>query len=457
MELEIFRRAQEIQENNRQLRFFQAELESRVVARTEDLQSANTALQQEVEGRAKAQEFLRLAEEQLRQSQKMEAVGRLAGGIAHDFNNLLTVILSCCETASTKAPSRELDAIGKAAQRAASLTSQLLAFSRQQVMAPQVLDMSELIRNLGDMVVRLLREDIALKIIPTKGLWAVKADPGQIEQVLMNLIVNARDAMPDGGSLTIETSNIHLDEAYSTRHVDVPPGNYVLVCVSDTGIGMNKETQAHIFEPFFTTKAPGKGTGLGLATAFGTVKQSGGSILLYSEPGIGTTFKIYFPALVEGTPWRDSTPGGAHVHAEHFLQVSALEAPMRILLVEDEDQVRTVVRDTLTQVGYQVTEATNGEEAMALLEASDQRIDLLLTDVIMSGMNGRRLSELLHQRHPDAAVLFMSGYTDDAILRHGVLDAGVPFLQKPFTPSVLRGRVSETLCAVTSRRNERFG
>ena len=446
MELEIFRRAQEIQEANRQLRAFQTELESRVVARTADLQMANAALHVEIEERTKAQEALRHTEEQLRHSQKIEAVGRLAGGIAHDFNNLLTVILSCCETATIRAPSRELESIEKAALKAANLTNQLLTFSRQQVIVPKMIDLGVLVTGMGEMLARVLREDIALKLVTTENLWATKADPGQIDQVLMNLVVNARDAMVDGGTLTIETRNTYLDEAYSFNHTELAPGNYVLLCVSDTGIGMDKETQERVFEPFFTTKPLGKGTGLGLATVFGIVKQSGGSIVLYSEPSVGTTFKIYFPAITAETSVQDGLPlEEAFDASTEFRQLSEPSRPIRILLVEDEGQVRAVARDTLTQAGYEVLEASNSEDALALADASPSEIDLLLTDVIMSGMNGRRLAESLLKRRPGLVVLFMSGYTDDAILRHGVLDEGVPFLQKPFTPSVLRRKVSEVL------------
>lgn len=446
MELEIFRRAQEIQEVNQQLRAFQTELESRVEARTKDLQMANAALHAEIGERTKAQEALRHTEEQLRHSQKIEAVGRLAGGIAHDFNNLLTVILSCCETAALRTPSPELESIDKAARRAANLTSQLLSFSRQQVIVPKVLDIGKLVTGMGEMLTRVLREDIALKLVTTENLWPAKADPGQIDQVLMNLVVNARDAMVDGGTLTIETRNAHLDEAYSFRHTEIAPGNYVLLCVSDTGIGMDKETQERVFEPFFTTKPLGKGTGLGLATVFGIVKQSGGSIMLYSEPSVGTTFKIYFPAITTETSVQDGLfPEEAFDASTEIRQFSESSRPIRILLVEDEGQVRAVARDTLTKAGYEVLEASNSEDALALADASPSRIDLLLTDVIMSGMNGRRLAESLLKRRPGLVVLFMSGYTDDAILRHGVLDEGVPFLQKPFTPSVLRRKVSEVL------------
>lgn len=445
MEIEIFQRAQEIQEINQQLRDFQAELESRVEARTIDLQLANAALKQEIEERIKTQETLKQIEEQLRHSQKMEAVGRLAGGVAHDFNNLLTVIMSYCETIATQSPSREIESIAKAARSAADLTSQLLAFSRQQVIAPKVLNLRELVLDLKEMLMRVIREDVSLKIISEKNIWPIRADANQMEQVLMNLIVNARDAMPDGGTITIEIRNTHLDESYSCRHIEIIPGDYVLLCVSDTGIGMDKETQERVFEPFFTTKPLGKGTGLGLATVFGIVKQSTGSIIIYSEPGVGTTFKIYFPAFIEKqneSRLQEEKASNKTIkispstHINHFC---------RILLVEDEDQVRAVARDALLDVGYEVLEASNAEDALKILDQTKNKIDMLLTDVIMSGMNGRRLAELIKKQHPEVITLFMSGYTDDAILRHGVLDAGVPFLQKPFTPSLLRLRVSELL------------
>jgi len=423
MEAEVFQRAQEIQETNRQLRDLQVHLETRVEERTAELQEAITALKQ--------------SEDQLRQSQKMEAVGRLAGGIAHDFNNLLTVIFSASQSLEAKlGEDKHLGAILLASERAARLTRQLLAFSRQQILAPQAIDLNASLEGLSPILQRLLGEEVELQILCNRGLRTIFADPGQMEQVILNLAINARDAMPDGGKLTIEVGNADLDEAYARDHHGVTPGRYAKLVVSDTGHGMDKATQARIFEPFFTTKGPGKGTGLGLSTVFGIVKQSHGHIWLYSELGVGTTFKIYFPEM----------------HREDQLTLDASVSPAldeggneTILLVEDEDMVREVAGNTLREAGYTVLEARNGEEATEICLRSTERIHLLVTDVIMPGINGRKVSELAVSAHPDMAVLFMSGYTDDAILRHGVLEANVPFLEKPFTPNRLRIKVRETL------------
>jgi signal transduction histidine kinase/ActR/RegA family two-component response regulator len=427
MEAEIYRRAQEIQEANHQLRKFQEELESRVEARTAELQRANEAL--------------RRSEEQLRQAQKLEAVGRLAGGIAHDFNNLLSVVLSYSDMLLNEVDASsplyaDLQEILRAGQRAADLTRQMLAFSRQQVLDPKILDLSDLVANLSKMLMRVLGEDIELKTVLAPGLGMVKADRGQMEQVLMNLIVNARDAMPNGGRLTIETANVDLDEAYAREHAGVAPGPHVMIAVSDTGIGMDKATQERIFEPFFTTKEKGKGTGLGLSTVFGIVKQSGGSVWLYSEPGGGATFKIYLPRREEGKAdqTRSAPPPSAQARGAET-----------ILLVEDEDQVRAVAKGILSRAGYRVLEASNPGEAIALCEQHPAEIHLLLTDVVMPRMNGRQLAARVALLRPAAKVVFMSGYTDDAILHNGVLDAGVSFIQKPFTPDSLNRKVREVL------------
>lgn len=423
MEAEVFQRAQEIQETNRQLRDLQANLEARVEERTMELRLANEALQH--------------SEEQLRQAQKMEAVGRLAGGIAHDFNNLLTVILSSAQFIESRlGEDRNLNAIQLASERAARLVRQLLAFSRQQLLAPQPIDLNTSLDNISPILHRLLGEDVTLNVKCSPNLRTVYADPGQIEQIILNLTINARDAMPNGGELIVETANVDLDETYTNGHLGVTPGPHAMLAVSDTGYGMDKATQSRIFEPFFTTKERGKGTGLGLATVFGIVKQSRGHIWLYSEPGVGSTFKIYFPEI------RSEDCPSISPAVPTLVDEGGNET---ILLVEDEEQVRAVTGDSLRQAGYTVLEARNGEEAEAICTQCMDPIHLLLTDVIMPGMNGRQVSEMATSIHPSMVVLFMSGYTDDAILRHGVLEANVPFLEKPFTPSKLRIKVREAL------------
>ncbi|HVY37183.1 MAG TPA: ATP-binding protein [Polyangia bacterium] len=426
MEAEIHRRAQEIQEANRQLRRYQEELEWRVEARTAELQSANEAL--------------RKSEEQLRQSQKLEALGRLAGGIAHDFNNLLSVILSCAEIVSADLKPGdpagiELQEIKKAGGRAAELTRQMLAFSRQQVLDLRIVDLNEVVAGVNKMLARVLGEDVELKALLAPRLANVRADPGQIEQVLMNLVVNARDAMPSGGKLTIETSNVELDAAYAREHLGVPPGRYVMLAVSDTGTGMDRNTQARIFEPFFTTKDLGRGTGLGLSTVFGIVKQIEGHIWVYSEPGAGTTFKIYLPQA-DG---KVAAPPAAGPPAPD------LRGTETILLVEDEEQVRAVAVGILKKAGYHVLEARTPGEALLASEEHPVEIHLLVTDVVMPKMNGRQLADRIAAMRPAIKTIFMSGYTDNVILHHGVLDAGVAFLQKPFTPTSLARKVREVL------------
>ncbi len=379
-------------------------------------------------------------EEQLRQSQKMEAVGRLAGGVAHDFNNLLTVIkgygeLMLEELKPTDPMRAEVEEVQKAADRAAALTRQLLAFSRRQVMAPKVIDLNEVVSNMDKLLRRLLGEDIDLFTALDPYLGPVKADPGQIEQVIMNLAVNSRDAMPNGGKLTIETANVSLDEGYAREHVTVKPGEYVMLAVSDTGEGMDPETCSKVFEPFFTTKNEGKGTGLGLSTVYGIVKQSGGYIWVYSERGRGTAFKVYLPRVAEAaeriqTPERERTaPGGNET----------------ILLVEDEDGVRALIRQVLHKNGYTVLQAAHGGEALLLCERHKGDIDLLLTDVVLSQMTGRELAHRLAPLRPGMKVLYMSGYTDEAILHHGMLSPGSAFLQKPFTTEALTQKIREVL------------
>ena len=383
----------------------------------------------------------RKLENQFHQAQKMEAVGKLAGGVAHDFNNLLTVINGYGEIVHAALPpghpSRALVAeITKAGERAAGLTRQLLAFSRQSVLEPKVLDLNALVRGVENMLRRLIGEDIDLAAKLAPNLGNVKADPGQLEQAVVNLCVNARDAMPSGGKLTIETRNIELDAAYVATHPDVRPGSYVVLSVSDTGTGMTPEVQARIFEPFFTTKEHGKGTGLGLAMVFGFAKQSGGHVGVHSEVGRGTAFKLYFPQVGEAP-----LSGKSGVR-----QMSMLKGTETILLVEDEDAVRALGRHVLAMCGYMVLEAGNGREAINEADRHAGPIQLLVTDVVMpGGMGGRQVAEAVVARHPEAKVLFTSGYTDDAVVRHGVLDAGTYFLQKPFTPISLSQKVREVL------------
>lgn len=436
MEAEIYRRAQELQETNRQLRKLQEELESRVEARTADLRRANDAL--------------RKSEEQLRQAQKLEAVGRLAGGIAHDFNNLLSVILSYSEILSSDlqpndAARADLDEIKKAGQRAAELTRQMLAFSRQQILDRRILDLNDIIGNVNKMLARVIGEDIEFKLLMAPKLAKVKADPGQIEQVLMNLVVNARDAMPTGGKLTIETSNVELDASYAQEQEGVTPGPYVMMAVSDTGTGIDKATQAHVFEPFFTTKEVGKGTGLGLSTVFGIVKQSGGNIRLYSEPGIGTSFKIYLPRAEGKTDWKLA-------NSESTQEARGTET---ILLVEDEDQVRGVAVGILKRAGYHVLEARSPAEALLIDEQHPTKIHLLLTDVVMPKMNGRLLAERIGSTRAGIKTIFMSGYTDNVVVQHGVLDSGASFLQSHSRRIRSRGRCdrSSTFDGTLGRRS----
>ena len=391
------------------------------------------------EGRRRAEDALRQSEEQLRHSQKMEAVGRLAGGVAHDFNNLLSVILGYGELmlADTKGtdPLRDgLEEIHKAAGRAAALTRQLLLFSRQPVVEPRVIDLHEVLVGMETMLRRLLGEDVELALVAPKASGRIHVDPSCIEQVIMNLVVNARDAMPTGGKLTLETTNIVLDEDYARLHVPAKAGPYVVMAVSDSGMGMDSATQARIFEPFFTTKGPATGTGLGLSIVFGIVQQSGGNIWVYSEVGKGTTFKIYLPrvdAELDG-PRELSAP-------------TTLQGTETILLVEDEEQVRAIVLSILRRQGYQVLPAANAGEALLLCERHAGPLDLLLTDVVMPHMSGPDLATRLKSNQPKMKVLFMSGYTDESIVRHGVLEAGAAFLQKPITPALLARRLREVL------------
>ncbi len=377
---------------------------------------------------------------QLLQSQKMEAIGRLAGGIAHDFNNLLTTILGMVDLLlmnfdESDPRTRDLLEVKKAARRASLLTKQLLAFSRRQVLQPTILDLNTVVREMSKMLRRLIGEDIELVTVLDENLGYVKVDQSQIEQVIMNLAVNARDAMPEGGKLTIETANVELDEEYARRHVGVKPGSYVMLAITDTGFGMDEKTSSRIFEPFFTTKEKDKGTGLGLATVYGIVKQSGGNIWVYSEPGKGTTFKIYLPRVAETK--RSST---AETAREDNLQGSET-----ILVVEDDDMVRNLTCKILSGAGYRVLNGASGEEAVRIAQEHGDEIDLVITDVVMPRMSGKELARKLKEIGLEAKTLYISGYTDNAIVKHGILEEGIEFIQKPFSLKTLLKKVRDVL------------
>jgi signal transduction histidine kinase len=419
MEAELFHRAAELQEVNRQLRAFQQTLEQRVEDRTAELHRT---------------------EDQLRQAQKLEAIARLAGGIAHDFNNLLTIVIGQSDLLLEELPESatgraELQQIKRAGERAASLTHQLLAFSRQQVLEPKLLDLNEVLRGVEPMIGRLVGEDVDITLDLHSGLGTVRADHGQLEQVVMNLVVNARDALPEGGKLTVETADVVLDEHYCDQHPGVAPGPYVMLAVSDNGLGMDEATQSRIFEPFFTTKDLGKGTGLGLSMVFGIVKQSGGHIWMYSERGQGTTFKLYFPRQEEAPQAPTAAPAPA----------APVVAHETILLVEDDADVRKVTSLILGRAGYHVLEAASPGEALLIAEQHPVTIHLLLTDVIMPKMNGREVAERVRAMRPQISVVFTSGYTDDVVLHHGVLDSGVHFVEKPVTSDRLLQKLRQAL------------
>ena len=397
------------------------------------------AIARDITERKQSEEEKAFLQEQLRQSQKMEAIGRLAGGIAHDFNNLLTIIggysaLSFLELKEEDPLKGNIRAVQKATERAANLTRQLLAFSRRQPMEMKVLDLNATLRDMDKMLRRVIGEDIKLVTHLAEDLGRTKTDPGQIEQVIMNLVVNARDAMPEGGRLTIETANVELDEAYVRGHVGVKPGRYLMLSVSDTGAGMTQEVKERVFEPFFTTKGAGKGTGLGLSTVYGIVKQSGGNIWVYGEPEKGAAFKIYLPRVDEPT--------------EVFKEKLVKDLPRgseTVLLVEDEEEVRKLAAQILQRQGYKVLEAPQGGDALLICEQHQTPVHLMLTDVVMPGMSGHQLAERLKSLQPEMKILYMSGYTDNTIIQHGVLVEGVNYISKPFTVDALARKVREVL------------
>lgn len=387
----------------------------------------------------KSQEEIASLQEQFRQAQKMEAIGRLAGGVAHDFNNLLTVIEGTCQLSLRDLPESDpmrqsFEQIMEASDRAAALTRQLLAFGRRQVMEVRVIDLNRVLEGLDKMLRRIIGEDIELVAFLQDGIGMVRADPGQIEQAIINIVVNARDAMPGGGKLTIETANVYLDEEYVRLHHGVQPGPHVMVSISDTGAGMTPGVKEHVFEPFFSTKEGGKGTGLGLSTVYGIVKQSRGSVWVYSEPGRGTTFKIYLPRVYAPADAAKERPSGEVPRGSET-----------VLVVEDEEGVRKLAVRVLAQQGYKTLEAADGAGALALCGEYKEPVDLILTDVVMPGMSGRETAERLRTIHPEAKVLYMSGYTDNVIVHHGVLQEGMKFLHKPFTAEGLARKVREVL------------
>ncbi len=401
----------------------------------------NAAVERELRAVELRRERTRL-EEQFRQAQKMEAVGRLAGGVAHDFNNLLTVITGYSDMLLAGRELKEaqrtaLEEIRRSAERGGALTHQLLAFSRRQPLEPRTVRINELMLQLEKMLRRLIGEDIELITLMAATHDSVDADPGRLEQVIMNLVVNARDAMPRGGKLTIETTTVHLSRAFSAKELGVEPGQYVCLSLTDTGVGMDEATQSHLFEPFFTTKNPGRGTGLGLATAYGIIRQSGGAIAFASEVGKGTTARIYLP-LAKAKP---SENAGTEVELSSYMGAET------ILLVEDEARVRKLIVDVLTSRGYRVLEATRGDEALRLTKSHKDHIDLAVVDVVMPEISGPELVRQIARQRTDLRVLYISGYTDEAIVHHGISESGTAFLQKPFLPDTLARKVREVLDA----------
>jgi two-component system cell cycle sensor histidine kinase/response regulator CckA len=396
---------------------------------------------QDITSRKQAEQALRESEALLRQSQKMEAIGRLAGGVAHDFNNILTVIsghsaLLLRKLTETSPLRKDVEEIQKSSERAAALTRQLLAFSRKQLLDPKVLDLNSVVAGMEKMLRRLIGEDIELQTVLDPSAGRIKADPSQIEQVVLNLVVNARDAMPFGGKLTIEVAAFSSDHTRTLQIGELAPGSYAMLAVTDTGTGMSKEIQSHLFEPFFTTKGPGKGTGLGLATSYGIVKQSGGGIRVYSEAGHGSVFKVYLPVAPEGPE-----PATARLETSDMVQGNET-----ILVVEDEGPLRSLAACVLRDAGYTVLEAKDGLEGLRVVQGqANRKIDLVVSDVIMPHMGGREMAERLKTILPETRVLFTSGYTDDALSHHGVLNPGVVFLEKPYSPARLASKVREAL------------
>jgi PAS domain S-box-containing protein len=400
----------------------------------------------DITARKQAEEEKKNLQARLHQAQKMEAVGQLTAGIAHDFNNLLTAINGFAELLRLKLPPDDpfqetVHRILHSGQRAAELVQQLLIFSRKQVVEPKILDLNAIVVDMEKLLHRIIGEDIQLNTELESELWPIKADTAQMEQIIVNLVVNARDAMPDGGLLTIETATVTLDESYTATHLESKPGDYILLAVSDTGTGMTQEVQSRLFEPFFTTKEVGKGTGLGLATVYGIVKQSNGHIGVYSELGHGTTFKVYLPRTEE-----TAQP----MAAAHQSMAEAPSGDETILLVEDNEGVRDLAFRVLRNKGYVVLEAADGHEALQIFEAQARPIHLLLTDVVLPDLNGSTLAQQLTQKQPDLKILFTSGYAGDAIVRHGVLSADLAFLAKPFTPTALAYKVRRVLDGETS-------
>lgn len=429
----------ELEKKNQQLEELQYELEQRVHERTVDLIALNEALRCEMAERKQAEADREKMRMQFLQMQKMESMGRLAGGVAHDFNNFLTAIMGYSQLALFKLPpghsiTQELTEILSAGEKSAALVRQLLVFSRKQVLEMKVVNLNLIVENMARMLKRILGEDLTMSLNLQKPLGHILADMGQIEQILLNLVVNARDAMPHGGSLIIETAQTHLDEGYALAHPEVQPGYYIRLSVSDTGEGMPAEILANIFEPFFTTKEREKGTGLGLATVHGIVKQHNGHIYVYSEPGNGTTFKIYFPESN-----KEMECGATK------LVVTMPKGTETILVVEDEYAIRVMVTNTLKSLGYTVLEADSGDAALELFQHHPQGIDLLLTDVVMPGIDGKELRDIMVAKLPHIKVLFMSGYSDTLLAQRGILDAHCGFLNKPFSPSKLANEIRRLL------------